>query len=245
MAMGRRERPKLASCWRAGSLGTSTMLWDPGEPCEARFNTFPCPQLLFLSCLSCRLVTSPRCSDLPSSAGWALLEAVSRWRWQEWTREVSGSLQLCAWAAVTVQKFGPGEICRRHVCFFKVLLPEGRNTWLLCHQLLIFSLFCVRASFDFLVITWGDLGLLFLPTCRLFASILHPYRPHFFPFLALSPEVNSFFSLWRFSFWRFCVCDYFIFSEQLLGTIWTSKLSAASPSPFTPEIQTKGGMTPA
>lgn len=47
------------------------------------------------------------------------------------------------------------------------------------------------------VITWNDLGLLlFLPAYRPFASILCPYRyDFFFSFLALSLEVNSFFSL--------------------------------------------------
>lgn len=67
--------------------------------------------------------------------------------------------------------------------------------WLLCYRFSLSYMLCVRASFDFTVITRNDFWL-FSPTRGLFASILCPYRyDFFFPFLTLSLEVNSFSSL--------------------------------------------------
>lgn len=86
-------------------------------------------------------------------------------------------------------------ILRIHIYFYKNWSYLKGEICDLCYQFFFSYLLCVRASFDFTVITWNDFWL-FSPTCGPFASILCPYRyDFFFPSLALSLEVNSSLSL--------------------------------------------------
>lgn len=85
-----------------------------------------------------------------------------------------------------------------YICFLKLVLSAGRNTWLLCYQFLLFSLLCVSFLFLALCDYLEWFGVIIIFTC-LSSICFNPLSLQiwffFFSFLALSLEVNSFFSL--------------------------------------------------
>lgn len=104
----------------------------------------------------------------------------------------------------------------------------------------LFLILCVGASFDSPVITWTNFQL-FSPTCGPFASILCPYTEKiFFPFFALSLEVNSSLSPCE-DFLHEAFVDVTIssFPQHHFDITWTTKLSAALASPTLPQILPK------